>query len=289
VKLDYEQYRLIVEWSPNMIWRSGTDGMCNYFNKTWLDFTGKTQEEEMGNGWAEGVHPEDFDRCLDIYMTNFKKRQSFEMEYRLRRHDGQYRWINDIGVPFYDDAGEFQGFIGSCVDVTEKIEGKRYKEMAMYDSLTKVYTRQFLLTLLDEEHNRAKIYGRPISLIMMDLDDLKPVNDNHGHHVGDQLLKLFAKIITESIREKDLFGRFGGDEFLIVLPETALQSARVIADRIVSNLRQARLNYEDINLPVSASLGLAESSGQETVQELLIAVDKELYASKKRKPSPKVL
>ncbi len=282
MNLDYEQYRLIVEWSPNMIWRSGTDGLCNYFNKTWLEFTGKTQEEEMGNGWAEGVHPEDFDRCLDIYMTNFKRRQSFEMEYRLRRHDGQYRWINDIGVPFYDGAGEFQGFIGSCVDVTEEIEGKKYKEMAMYDALTEVYTRQFLLELLNEEHNKAKVYGKPISLIMMDLDNLKPINDNHGHHVGDELLKLFASTVTRSIREKDLFGRFGGDEFLIVLPETAIESATAIADRIVSNLRKANLKYEGVDLRVSASLGLTDSFGQETVKELLVKVDKELYTSKSR-------
>ncbi len=287
MNLDYEQYRLIVEWSPNMIWRSGTDGLCNYFNKTWLEFTGKTQEEEMGNGWAEGVHPEDFDRCLDIYMTNFKKRQSFEMEYRLRRHDGQYRWINDIGVPFYDDAGEFQGFIGSCVDVTEKIEGKKYKEMAMYDALTEVYTRQFLLELLNEEHNKAKVYGKPISLIMMDLDNLKPINDNHGHYVGDELLKLFASTVTRSIREKDLFGRFGGDEFLIVLPETAIESATAIADRIVSNLRKANLKYEGVDLRVSASLGLTDSFGQETVKELLVKVDKELYTSKSRDRGPR--
>lgn len=287
--LNYEQYRLIVEWSPNMIWRSGTDGKCNYFNKTWLSFTGRTQEAEMGDGWAEGVHPEDFDRCVEIYMTNFKERQRFEMEYRLRRHDGQYRWINDIGVPFYNDAGEFQGFIGSCVDVTEKIEGKKYKEMAMYDSLTRAYTRQYLLTLLSEEYDKARIYGRPLSLIMMDLDELKPVNDKYGHHVGDELLKLFASTVNVSIRGNDLFGRFGGDEFLIVLPETALQSARVIADRIISNLKKAELKYGDIRLLISASLGLAELSKQQTMEELLIAVDKKLYASKKRKPSPKVL
>ncbi len=271
-----------------MIWRSGTDGKCNYFNKTWLSFTGRTQEAEMGDGWAEGVHPEDFDRCVGIYMTNFKERQRFEMEYRLRRHDGQYRWINDIGVPFYNDAGEFQGFIGSCVDVTEKIEGKKYKEMAMYDSLTRAYTRQYLLTLLSEEYDKARIYGRPLSLIMMDLDELKPVNDKYGHHVGDELLKLFASTVNVSIRGNDLFGRFGGDEFLIVLPETALQSARVIADRIISNLKKAELKYGDIRLLISASLGLAELSKQQTMEELLIAVDKKLYASKKRKPSSKV-
>jgi len=114
------EYRLLVEASPVMIWRSGLDASCDYFNETWLSFTGRTLEQEMGNGWAEGVHPEDFDRCLKVYLDHFSRREAFEMEYRLRRHDGEYRWIFDRGVPFMDDAGAFAGFIGSCVDVHER-------------------------------------------------------------------------------------------------------------------------------------------------------------------------
>jgi PAS domain S-box-containing protein len=114
------EYRLLVESSPVMIWRSGLDANCDYFNDTWLEFTGRTLEQEMGNGWAEGVHPEDFERCVAHYLEHFKRREAFEMEYRLRRHDGAYRWIFDRGVPFTDDAGAFAGFIGSCVDVDER-------------------------------------------------------------------------------------------------------------------------------------------------------------------------
>ena len=94
-----EQYRLIVESSPNMIWRADLSTECDYFNKTWLDFTGRTHAEEKGFGWASGVHPDDFDRCVKIYLDHFHARQPFEMDYRLRRHDGEYRWINDRGVP----------------------------------------------------------------------------------------------------------------------------------------------------------------------------------------------
>ena len=114
------EYRLLVENSPVMIWRSGLDANCNYFNETWLEFTGRTLEQEMGAGWAEGVHPEDFERCLAHYLDHFRRREAFEMEYRLRRHDGVYRWIFDRGVPFSDDAGAFAGFIGSCVDVDDR-------------------------------------------------------------------------------------------------------------------------------------------------------------------------
>jgi PAS domain S-box-containing protein len=118
--LSSTEYRLLVQHSPVMIWRSGLDAKCDYFNETWLEFTGRSLAQEMGDGWAEGVHPEDFDRCVAHYLDNFHRRQAFEMEYRLRRHDGEFRWIFDRGVPFTDDSGAFAGYIGSCVDVHER-------------------------------------------------------------------------------------------------------------------------------------------------------------------------
>lgn len=120
-ELSRKEYQLLVEKSPVMIWRSTLTMDCDYFNDTWLAFTGRSIEQEIGNGWAEGVHPEDFDRCLKIYTENFRRRTVFEMEYRLRRHDGVYRWIFDRGVPYSDDTDSFAGYIGSCIDVTEKI------------------------------------------------------------------------------------------------------------------------------------------------------------------------
>ena len=114
------EYRLLVEHSPVMIWRAGLDAKCDYFNGTWLEFTGRTLAQELGDGWAEGVHPDDFDRCVKHYLDHFHRREAFEMEYRLRRSDGEFRWIFDRGVPYTDDAGAFAGFIGSCVDVDER-------------------------------------------------------------------------------------------------------------------------------------------------------------------------
>ncbi|GFE62658.1 PAS domain S-box protein [Geobacter sp. AOG2] len=133
-----QEYRILVERAPIMIWRAGTDGLCNYFNQRWLEFTGRNMAQEQGNGWAEGVHPEDLDRCLEIYLDNFGKRLAFEMEYRLKRHDGVYRWILDRGTPFYLDDGEFGGYIGSCIDTTERVEARAAIRQAQESRITRL-------------------------------------------------------------------------------------------------------------------------------------------------------
>lgn len=122
--LSLPEYQALVEQAPILIWRANTEALCDYFNEQWLAFRGRTLEQEYGNGWANGVHPDDFDHCLAIYLENFHKRQVFEMEYRLMRHDGVYRWIFDRGVPFNSPDGEFAGYIGSCIDVTERVEAQ---------------------------------------------------------------------------------------------------------------------------------------------------------------------
>ena len=105
---------------PALIWRSGADAKCDYFNQTWLEFTGRRADQEMGDGWAEGVHPEDLASCLQKYLEAFHARRPFKLEYRLRRFDGEYRWVLDSGQPIYDLDNQFSGYIGSCLDITER-------------------------------------------------------------------------------------------------------------------------------------------------------------------------
>ncbi len=128
VRESEQHYRTLANTGQALIWTSGTDMLCDYFNETWLRFTGRRLEQELGNGWAEGVHPEDFDRCLKIYMEAFVARQSFSMEYRLRHADGTYRWIVDKGTPRYDSSGKFLGYIGHCLDIDDQ---KRAQEQLL--------------------------------------------------------------------------------------------------------------------------------------------------------------
>jgi PAS domain S-box-containing protein len=109
----------VMDAAPVMIWVSATDKQCVWFNRPWLTFTGRNMQQEFGNGWSEGVHPEDFDRCLATYVSHFDARKEFRMEYRLRRDDGTYRWIDDTGIPRYARDGSFLGYIGSCTDIHE--------------------------------------------------------------------------------------------------------------------------------------------------------------------------
>jgi len=115
-----KRFRLMADQAPVMMWISGTDKLCTWFNKPWLDFAGRTMDEELGHGWADRVHPEDVDDCLKTYVSHFDARRPFRMEYRLRRQDGEYRWIFDIGIPLRGAGDQFTGYIGSCIDVTER-------------------------------------------------------------------------------------------------------------------------------------------------------------------------
>jgi PAS domain S-box-containing protein len=115
-----QRFRHMADTAPVLIWMSGVDQLCNYFNKPWLDFTGRTVEQELGNGWTQGVHPDHWQYCLDTYTNAFDARQEFRMEYRLRRFDGEYRWVLDTGIPRFTPEGEFLGYIGSCIDISDR-------------------------------------------------------------------------------------------------------------------------------------------------------------------------
>jgi PAS domain S-box-containing protein len=119
-----ERFRNMADIAPVMIWIVDAERRCTYLNQRWLDFTGRTAEEELGHGWMQGIHPEDYDACLESYASSFDERQPVELEYRVRRFDGEYRWVYDTGVPRYSSDGTFLGYIGSAIDITERKESE---------------------------------------------------------------------------------------------------------------------------------------------------------------------
>ncbi|GAB4203430.1 MAG: hypothetical protein OHK0022_27600 [Roseiflexaceae bacterium] len=145
------RFRAMADSAPVLIWTSGLDKGCDYFNEPWLRFTGRTLAQETGAGWLQGVHPDDYDRCLSIYSRSFDARTPFSMEYRLRRADGEYRWLLDNGVPRYTPQGEFVGYIGSCIDITERRMLLERERAARLEAEAAVRQRDIFLSLAAHE------------------------------------------------------------------------------------------------------------------------------------------
>jgi len=152
-----ERFRNMADTAPPMIWVSGPDKLCTFFNKVWLDFTGRTLDQELGNGWAENVYPQDLGRCMEIYSSSFDARQSFQMEYRLRRADGEYRWVLDNGVPRIEPDGKFVGYIGSCIDITDL---KQASQRELQSLLTFVEKAPMAVIMLDRRMRGIQVSQR---------------------------------------------------------------------------------------------------------------------------------
>jgi len=149
-----ERFRTMADSAPVLIWMADTDAVCTFFNQAWLDFTGRTQEQELGNGWTENIHCEDKERCLNTYLSAFNARQCFQIEYRLRRADGEYRWLLDKGMPRFTPNGNFAGYIGCCIDITElkQTNEELEKRVAERTTIVKQMNRQLVLEMADRQH-----------------------------------------------------------------------------------------------------------------------------------------
>jgi PAS domain S-box-containing protein len=160
------QYRNLADSGLALIWRAGTDKLCTYFNEPWLKFTGRTLAQEWGNGWTEGVHPEDLDRCVGIFVTAFDKREAFDMEYRLKHASGEYRWIRDLGTPNYISSGEFIGYIGHCFDITAQKQADEEIRKLNYELEQKVHERTAELkqTIAELEDLNRVFVGRELKM-----------------------------------------------------------------------------------------------------------------------------
>jgi diguanylate cyclase (GGDEF)-like protein/PAS domain S-box-containing protein len=275
-------YLTILDEAPALIWRAGKDAKCDWFNATWLAFTGRTLAQEVGDGWAEGVHPEDFDNCLSTYIEAFNERKIFEMEYRLRRYDGEYRWILDIGCPFKDVAGEFAGYIGYVYDITKnkEVEGK-LKKLATKDSLTGLNNRHHFFELGSLLFDTAKRHNSNLTVAMIDIDNFKSINDTMSHGAGDMVLKKLGEIALTNFRSIDVIGRIGGEEFAVVLSETHCNAAHNVLERFRQAVESTVVNYGETNLSATISCGIAQLTSEDaTLEELLKKADNALYMAK---------
>jgi PAS domain S-box-containing protein len=189
VRESEERFRLVANTAPVLIWMSGPDKLCTYFNQPWLEFTGLAMEAQLGNGWAKGVHPEELNSCTDVYTAAFDRREQFQREYRLRCHDGEYRWVLDIGVPRFNRDGSFAGYIGSCIDVTER----KMAENAIASLSGRLIEAQ------DEERKRIAReihddYNQRLAMVAIDLEQLaEDLGDSSGE-ASQKVDELFTRV-----------------------------------------------------------------------------------------------
>lgn len=282
-------FRTLANGGQALIWTSGVDMGCDYFNEPWLRFTGRTLQQELGNGWVEGVHPEDFERCLEIYRGAFARREPFSMEYRLRHASGDYRWIIDQGGPRYDARGRFLGFIGHCMDVTDaKRAEAEIERLAYHDALTGLPNRTLFLDRLEQTLAASRRNRRCGAVLFVDLDHFKQINDVHGHAMGDAVLREIARRLQFHLRQEDTVARLGGDEFVVLLPELAgdLDDAGAMVLAVAEKLRSAMgtpVVVGDQEFVTGASIGITLFPRVgEGVDDLMREADTAMYRAKER-------
>jgi diguanylate cyclase (GGDEF)-like protein/PAS domain S-box-containing protein len=280
-------FRTLANAGLALIWTAGLDKKCDWFNEPWLRFTGRSMEQEFGDGWVEGVHPEDLDRCLNTYVAAFDRREPFSMEYRLRHASGEYRWIVDQGSPRYDSEGNFLGYVGHCMDITESKRAEaEIEHLAYHDMLTELPNRTLFLDRLSQAlaaARRAKRYG---AVMFVDLDQFKRINDVYGHALGDAVLKEVAERLRYYLRQEDTVARLGGDEFVVLVPElsTDAEAAANLALSVAEKIRSAlempiRIEGQDYNSSASVGVTLFPKD-TESADDLMREADIAMYRAK---------
>ncbi|MBN1477566.1 diguanylate cyclase [Candidatus Sumerlaeota bacterium] len=251
--------------------------------------TGYRPEELTSETWR-GLIQESVMRgeCTGLSMAEAIKHiraremKEWRADFRIRTRDGEERWLSDSSVQVLDERGKPVGSLGILQDITErKRTEERLALMATTDELTGLHNRRLLMERLTQETLRSQRYGTPLSLLMLDLDHFKSVNDTHGHLVGDQVLITMARLITATIRVTDIAGRYGGEEMCIALTETGASGAECIAERL--RQRIADFEFTDSSgcvFHVTASIGVATHDGADDVDTMLALADAALYRAK---------
>ena len=283
LKQSEAHFRFIAESAQALIWVADTQMQYTWFNKMWLDFTGRSLEQELEHNWVESVHPDDLQNCKDCFASHFEQQQAFTMEYRLKHRDGTYHWILDNGTPRFSLGGKFEGYIGSSFDITERKKDEEIIwKQANYDELTGLPNRRMFQDRLELEMAKSHREKCSLALLFIDLDRFKAVNDTLGHEVGDLLLIEASKRIISCVRETDAIARLGGDEFTVILSglHDTLNTER-ITGLIIKKLSQPfNLVEQEVYITASIGITLFPNDG-ESISQLLKNADQAMYRAKK--------
>jgi len=277
-----ERFRTLADSLPAMVWLAELDGRCTWFNQAWLAFTGRSLADEFNRPWLKDVHPEDRSSCLAVYAEVLREQAPATQEYRLRRHDGEYRSVLETTAPRHRPDGGVVGFVGACIDLTEQrtLEAQ-VQHLAYHDALTGLPNRALLLDRLGQALPQARREGHPLAVLFMDIDRFKTINDTLGHPVGDALLRETGARLKHMLREADTVARVGGDEFLILLPQVsaAREAAQVAAKLLAALSAPFTVLGHSLHVTVSVGVSFYPQDGEDA-DTLIKHADVALYAAK---------
>jgi diguanylate cyclase (GGDEF)-like protein/PAS domain S-box-containing protein len=285
-----QRFRNMADHSPVMLWVTDASGASIYQNKVWLDFTGQASKDALGFGWLEAIDPADRAQTERTFLDANARRAPLRVEHRVRRADGAWRWVIDTAVPRYGPAGDFLGFIGSVIDITERKETEQALEQsrmraeyaARHDSLTGLANRQWFRRCL-ERHLEGGTWKGLTALLFLDLDAFKSVNDSFGHPAGDELLVQAGQRLQSCLSPFEVIARFGGDEFAILLSDASGEDeVAALAERIIGCLSEPYLlDGREVVVGVSIGIGIAlDRASGAMADDLLKKADISLYRAK---------
>jgi PAS domain S-box-containing protein len=239
-----QRFRSAANTAPVMIWMSGLDKLCDYFNQLWLDFTGRPLETEVGNGWAEGVHPKDLEMCLETYTASFDRREPFQIEYRLRRHDGEFRWLFDQGVPRFNADGSFAGYIGSCVDVTgHKLAQEAISNISRRLIEAQEQERTYVARELHDDVNQR------IALLAVNLETLKQKPPASAVELSSRIGEAYSLVLELGSNIQALSHRLHSSK----LAYLGLEGAAASFCKELSDHQKVEINFRSEGIPEGLS------------------------------------
>jgi diguanylate cyclase (GGDEF)-like protein/PAS domain S-box-containing protein len=282
-----EQYRFVLEGSDLGFWDWNFETNTVDRNNRWAEILGYSFEEmaKTTQQWTDFVHPDDREKAWkSINAVLEGHTELHRMEYRMIHKDGSIRWILDQAKIMKRDAvGKPLRMCGTHADITERKNLElALEEQAHFDFLTGLFNRRYFMEKSEAELARSQRYQSDLSMLMIDLDHFKKINDSYGHKSGDLVLQKIGQVFLSTLREVDIAGRMGGEEFAILLPETCIDEALDVAERLRSKVAEARVQIEYANsIQVTISIGVATKSSQnEPLDGLLSRADMALYESK---------
>jgi len=283
-KKSYERSMLVLDGSRDGIWDWELKSDELFLSKRWKEIVGY-RENELENKpevFESLLHPDDKERVA-VYIKSYLKGEfkHYNIEFRLRHKNGSYRWILGRGEALYDENGIPFRMAGLHTDITEKNKmEKKLESLAATDELTNLWNRRHFFNVGEKECKRALRYKADLSMLMIDIDHFKEVNDTCGHAAGDVVLKGVSEVFIHGLRDVDFSARIGGEEFAILMPNTDIAGAMIVAERLRKNIEMLNFEYEAKNIKITISLGVTECFGKTSINEMLKKADEALYDAK---------